>query len=359
MPIFQQLLKALKASTINVSWSFLFMLAIAHMTTSWALMALSGEVMAESFTLWVYYYIVSASTVGYGDMSPVSAAGQWGVALYVIPGGISLFAALIGKATVSVSTFWRNQMQGKGNYTALRGHTVVIGWHGEATEKIIDILKADSQLPDEIVLCVVKDINNPRPADVKFVKGASFSDADFLKRAGIEGASRVIIYDQCDERVATVALSAYHLKGAGCHLVAHCDNPATATMLRRTLPGIECTEALALEMLVRSATDAGISRVVNELLAVDHGATQFQTRLEQVPEGAVFGTLFSNAKAQHNVTVLGVSSCSHDSDMLNPPADRPIQSGDLVYYMASQRLTPEQFGSLLVAHTESPAAVSA
>ncbi|WP_434984192.1 potassium channel family protein [Vreelandella zhaodongensis] len=127
MPVLQQLLKALKASTINVSWTFLLLLALAHMATSWLLMCLTGEEVTGSLALWLYFYVVTASTVGYGDFSPTSTAGQLVAALYLIPGGISLFAALIGKATVTVSHFWRQQMQGKGDYSDLTGHTVVLG----------------------------------------------------------------------------------------------------------------------------------------------------------------------------------------------------------------------------------------
>ena len=124
-------------------------------------------------------------------------------------------------------------------------------------------------------------------------------------------------------------------------------------MLRRTLPGIECTQALALEMLVRSASDAGISRVVNELLAVDRGATQYQTRLNQPPAGATFGDLFMQAKKVCNATVLGLANSSDDSEgsMLNPDTQRPLQDGDIIYYMANTRLSQQQLSELLTAES--------
>ncbi|MFB9867959.1 ion channel [Vreelandella sulfidaeris] len=349
MPVIQRLLRALKASTLQISWTFLLLVVLAHMGTTWILFNWVGEAMAESLTDWIYFYVVVSSTVGFGDFSPTTDIGKWIATFYLIPGGISLFAALIGKATVTISTFWRLQMQGKGDFSHLSGHTLVIGWHGETTERILDILKADNSLPDEIVLCVIKEMSNPRPADLKFVKGESFSNAELLKRAGVESASRIIIYDTSDDRVATVALSAYSLKSKEAHIVAHCANPDTAAMLRRTLPGIECTQALALEMLVRSASDAGISRVVNELLAVDRGATQYQTKLRTPPEGATFGDLFIRAKNACNATVLGLASGGNDSDdsMLNPANDRPLKDGDVVYYMANTRISEQQLSQLL------------
>ncbi|MBE0463614.1 MAG: ion channel [Halomonadaceae bacterium] len=350
MPIFVRLLKALQASTISVSWTFLFLMVIGHSALSWAAMAVADEVVASSFRLWMYFYVTTTTTVGYGDFSPQTPIGQWAATLWVIPGGIILFAAFIGKATANISSTWRTLVQGNANYDGLTGHTLVIGWHGEPTANIIRILQADPNLPDDIVLCVAADIDNPLPGSIKFVKGESFSDAELLNRAGIKGASRIIIYDKVDERVATIALSVYDQKSPGCHMVAHCDNPSTASMLRRTLPGIECTQGLSIEMLVRSATDAGISRVVNELLAIGQGATQFQACLPTTlpsEQSVRYGDLMAKAKADNNVTLLGVwRPASDERQLLNPPADFAVTAGDTLYYMGDQRLSEDDLVAL-------------
>lgn len=350
MPIFLRLIRALQASTINVSWTFLFLMVIGHAALSWVFMAMSNEAIADTFGTWVYFYVTTATTVGYGDYSPVTPSGQWAATLWVIPGGIMLFAAFIGKATANISATWRMLVQGNANYSSLSGHTLVIGWHGEPTAQIIRILQADANLPDDIVLCVTKDIDNPLPGSIKFVKGDSFSNTQLLVRAGIQGASRIIIYDETDERVATIALSVFDQKPSGCHVVAHCSNPATANMLRRTLPGIECTQGLSIEMLVRSATDAGISRVVNELLAIDHGATQYQGCLpDTLPANQTvrYGDLMSLAKSRDNVTLLGVWRPSTETQqLLNPPADFAVGKGDTLYYMGNKRLTEAELITL-------------
>ncbi|PCF95935.1 potassium channel family protein [Vreelandella nigrificans] len=352
MPVFLRLIKALQASTIKVSWTFLFLMVVCHSALSWAFMALSNEAVANTLGTWVYFYVTTATTVGYGDYSPVTPGGQWAAALWVIPGGIILFASLIGKATANISSTWRMLVQGNANYSSLCGHTLVIGWHGEPTAQIIRILQADPNLPDDIVLCVTKDIDNPLPGSIKFVKGDSFSNPELLARAGIQGANRVIIYDEADERVATIALSVFDQKPPNCHVVAHCDNPATANMLRRTLPGIECTQGLSIEMLVRSATDAGISRVVNELLAIDHGATQFQGCLpDTLPadQKVCYGELMNLAKSRDNVTLLGVwRPSTQTQQLLNPPADFMVGKGDTLYYMGNKRLTEEELTTLFM-----------
>ncbi|MDR5888619.1 MULTISPECIES: ion channel [Halomonas] len=347
MPVIVRLLKTLKASMFRVSWSFLLFVTLMHLLLSWIAMAAAGEAVASAPVTWLYFYVTTASTVGYGDFSPVTASGQLVAALWLIPGGIAIFAALIGKATMTISTYWRHLVEGRSDYRALNGHTLVIGWHGETTRNIINILRADSELPDDIVLCVCQDLSNPMPGDIKFVRGESFANAELLQRAGVAGASRIIIYDDSDERVATIALSVYPLKSERCHIVAHCGDPDTAAMLRRTLPGIECTEALAIEMLVRSSTDAGISRVVNELLSVTHGATQYQACLPATQD-MTYGELFARAKRQRDVTLLGISdSNEEDGNLLNPPGDVVLHEGDVIFYMGNKRLSEHELMTLL------------
>ena len=105
-------------------------------------------------------------------------------------------------------------------------------------------------------------------------------------------------------------------------------------------------------MLVRSATDAGISRVVNELLAIDHGATQFQGCLpDSLPSDQTvrYGELMNQAKSRDNVTLLGVCRPSSQSQqLLNPPADFMVGRGDTLYYMGNKRLTETELTTLFM-----------
>ncbi|MGR2738714.1 potassium channel family protein [Billgrantia sp. Q4P2] len=346
-----RLVRQIKAATLNLSWPVLFILVVFHSLTTWAAMALAGEEVSSRATLWLYYYVTTATTVGYGDYSPTTEMGQVIATFWFLPGSIMLFASFLGKAATFIAEQWRGAMCGKGSYEKLRGHTLIIGWHGETTAAMVDIILQDRQFPDEIVLCVTKDIENPLPGKVNFVRGESFSNPDLLSRAGVVGAKRVIIYDTSDERVATIALSVYRFKSDDCHVVAHCEDTSTAEMLRQALPGIECTQGFSMEMLVRSAMDRGISRVVNELLALNHGATQYQTRIPEIGSnaGVCYGDLLVAAKRHLNITLLGLCKDSgQGGDLLNPSIETPISSGDFLYYMGGGRISEADLSSLLL-----------
>ena len=70
-------------------------------------------------TDWFYYYIVTATTIGYGDLSPQTPAGRWVAILWLLPGGVTLFAMFIGKATTGLIDTWRRRAMSKHSYPGM------------------------------------------------------------------------------------------------------------------------------------------------------------------------------------------------------------------------------------------------
>lgn len=333
------LLGKLKQSLLNLSWPVFLLLLLIHNLSSWLLMTLFGEDVSQSATLWFYYYSVTASTVGYGDYSPESLGGQWVATLWLIPGGISLFAAAIGKIAAGISSFWRQSMLGTQSFDQLVNHTVILGWHGDLTLRMVDILLLDPNLSNDIVLCVRKDIENPLPGKVRFVRGDSFSQPELLKRAGISHAARILLYAENDEECLATALAVSMMQPSG-HVVARCQAESTARMLRHVLPNIECIQGMAVELLVRSAQDPGASEVITELLSLDVGPAQFQLPLpNNVPDGLTYQQLLMHLFTAHNATLLGAAK-AHGKIELAANPDLLLQAGDRIFYMAHQRLQP-------------------
>ena len=83
-----------------VTWQVFASVLLLHCGLSWALMHAVGEVKLTEPVVWLYYYTVTATTVGYGDFSPQSDAGRLVAFLVVLPGGVSLFATLVGEPGV-------------------------------------------------------------------------------------------------------------------------------------------------------------------------------------------------------------------------------------------------------------------
>src|SRR5437868_12569875 len=81
--------------------------------TSWSLMAVaepSGSPIVEPANYW-WYFVVTAATVGYGDLYPASTAGHI-VGAYVIVGGIATLTTVFTRLSRSLEEGRGRRMRG-------------------------------------------------------------------------------------------------------------------------------------------------------------------------------------------------------------------------------------------------------
>ncbi len=140
MPLLLKLVRLLGLRLKRLSWALFGLLLVVHGFSSWYLMAWAGEAHLTDPVQWVYYYMVTATTIGYGDLSPQSPTGRLAAAVWLLPGAVALFASFLGKISAGLYDFWRRSLMGKLDYAQMRGHTILVGWHGEATERMVDLL---------------------------------------------------------------------------------------------------------------------------------------------------------------------------------------------------------------------------
>ena len=96
MPVWIRLMRAFHRHLALMSWGVLLGVVLLHSLVSWELMLLAGEEKLVTATDWFYYYIVTATTIGYGDLSPQTALGKLlasvvmilGYAIIAVPTGI-------------------------------------------------------------------------------------------------------------------------------------------------------------------------------------------------------------------------------------------------------------------------------
>jgi voltage-gated potassium channel len=334
--------KKVRVIVARLSGRALLALVAFHYLSSWLGMIWIGEEKILSITSWTYYYVTTAITVGYGDLSPSTDAGRWFASLWLMPGSVALFAALIGKITQVTVELWRNGMLGKDNFHNLVDHTLILGWHGEQTEKMVELLRQDpitGQKP--IVLCAIQEMENPLPDQVLFVRGESFAHPALLQRAGVAGAQRILLYAHNDEQALATALAVLTQHPTG-HLVVHFRDEEAAKVLRHHHPEVEVTCSLSIEVLVRAAQDPGSSLVTQELLSVLEGPTQYSM---ECPIDIPFTDIFHQAKKHFNLILLGYRLPSKKL-VLNPEPQVIVPQGAWIYYIGNQRMTSQDWHQL-------------
>lgn len=340
MPVWIRLMRAFHRHLALLSWGVLFAVVLLHSLVSWELMLLAGEEKLVTPTDWFYYYLVTATTIGYGDLSPQTPAGRWVAILWLLPGGVTLFAMFIGKATTGLIDTWRRRAMGKHSYPGMSGHTVIVGWMGRDTLRMLDLLAQDSVTDDEGVVLVASDeMENPRPEHIRFVRVESLADPTCYRRAGVAAAGRIIVNAATDEQTLAAAFAVLANKPIG-HVVATFDRSDTCAVLKAHYPSVECVLPLHVEVLVRAAQDAGSAAVAAELLSIAGGATQFSLRVPDSARTLAYGKLFSAFKHELGVTLLGYTASVGAEPRLNPPDSDHVAANATLYYIADQRVDP-------------------
>lgn len=326
-------------SLCTLSWSALLLLLTIHFVASYLLFVVVGEQDLVSNPIdFLYYYMVTATTVGYGDLSPKSESGRLIAVIFVLPGGIAVFTAVLGKFLTGIGTVWRNRMRGWGDFSGRSGHIVVVGWQDGHTQQTLRLLHAERQPHEPMSVLVAKDLaENPVSAFADYVRTDRLADVEALTRAGAVGARTLVIRGaNDDETLAAVLIAEDHAPKA--HIVAYFSDDRTAQIVKRRRPRVEAVGCLAEELLSRSARDPGSSEIAARLLSAASSDTAFSLPVPTLPQAVLYGDAFLNFKRRYQVTLVGM--LSKDFTDLNCDDQTTITGGETLYYISGTRLDP-------------------
>lgn len=322
----------------RMRWQSVVTLLLVYLIVSWVLLWLCGETALAQPTDFLYWIMVTASTVGYGDLSPETAAGKFCVAFFIIPMGLGLFGLIVGRVASVLGAIWRRGVKGLSTVEAAH-HWLVIGWNQGRTLHLLRLLQHElAQYRDRrtIVLCVQEDIENPLPGEIHFVRVADYSEAHELQRANVGAAKCIIIDNDCDEVTMSTALVCA-AQSPEAHIIAYFHKEALSQVLRAHCPNIECLPSVSVEMMAKSAADPGSSELHYRLLNMDTGMTQYS--IEYTGEPTQVRSVFFLLKEKFQATLIGIASSEQKDLQLNPDLTRALEPGDVIHYIAARRIS--------------------
>jgi len=223
----------------------------------------------ETLTDALYYTVVTASTVGYGDVIPSSSDGARLFSLSVVVLGTASFALALGsligpmiqaRFARALGTMTRSQLD------RLEDHVLVAGY-GDLTEPILEELQSTS---DFIVITPDGDAATTLGnRDINAIVGDP-SDDEPLKRAGIERARAVLVATNDDAQDALAILTARQLNPEA-RIVAAATDRANIEKLRRAgADSVISPAVIGGHLLVQSAMGGeGMESIADRLLALE------------------------------------------------------------------------------------------
>lgn len=315
-------------------------LSICYFMLNWLLLFWCKEQALLGINNYIYWTVVTVSTVGYGDLSPTTTMGKYVVALFTIPFGISIFALIISRIAIFSSMHWKNGIRGLRSLH-MKNHIVIIGWNNKRTLRLLNLLIAETQQNQQrkILLCATENIDNPMPEHIDFVKVTKFNHATEMQRACVDKADIIVIDTKLDDITLTTALFCSSVN-KNARIIVYFTDETLSGLLKKHCHRAECVPSLSVEILAKAAMDPGSSILHHELLSAGYGVTQYSVQYPNNAQKIDMNTLFTKFKHHYNATIIATMEKNTHNIIINPDLNTRINPGAIIYYIAKKRINP-------------------
>lgn len=275
----------------------------------------------------IWWAIITASTVGYGDFIPHSPLGRMTAVILILLGAGFVSSYFITLATAAV-TRQDALSEGKISYKGRGGHIIIIGWNERSRELILKLTSLDS--PPTIVLVDETIKVNPAASKyVHYIQGKAHLDETFLK-TNIHQAEKVLITaDRGNDE-----------------LQADMNSILTLLTIKGLCPDVQCIVEILTSEQVTNARRAGADEIIqsNKLASVfmsncvqsahtgilsDFVYHLQDSATETVSTQELCGKTFADLHLDYftnGVLLIGIKR--EETTVLNPSPTFPIQNGD-------------------------------
>lgn len=282
-----------------------------------------------------WWSIVTMTTVGYGDKYPVSAVGRI-VAVPLMIIGIGILGLLIGVIADSLLSLRSSFMKGLGSIN-FSDHIIICGFNQFKVENIIKEIRGGDSLADKPIVLVnnILEENIFMNENVHFIKGHP-SDAEVLKRAGIEKCKKAIILAEGSDLKSddTTILTVLQIESLNKNVFtcAELIDIGKADLLKKAnCDEIVTANDFSVKLMVQSIEDPGLSIVLGDMLSNQYGASIESSKVDSRFIGKTYSDMFMNMYENKRVAIAIKHGEKH---IVSPEKDLVIGENDTVYYIA-------------------------
>ncbi|HAS8538385.1 TPA: two pore domain potassium channel family protein [Vibrio vulnificus] len=328
-------------------------LILFHLLSSFIAYRALGEPVAESFINFVYYEIVTISTVGYGDYSPETDIGKLFTSFYHIPFGLVIFSLLISK--LIERAFKRADDINKGNIsmsdqlTTNESHVLIFGSTNHTADLFEHIKNEDSEIELVLVSDIVDETKRSDLPKHHYINVKDFADSSTIDRTELLKAKHVIIDTGSDEKNLTIALLVQReisMHKLDLRAIVYFDKKSTEHLVEASCPNIESITMQKNALLSREVLTPGSTKIIEEINSKELGTvSQYSATIKLKCPTVIepptqffreWGQIKQTLESNFEITLIAYKERDSKSPVLNPHHGSKLTSGCTVFYLATK-----------------------
>jgi voltage-gated potassium channel len=281
-----------------------------------------------SFMDVLYFAIVSLTTVGYGDIVPVTPEARFINAILLTPVRVFLWAVFLGTAYELTLQKYREQVQMKKLKEQLQNHSIVCGFGVKGRTIAAELMAHGAKAAEIIVIEPNEDaIQHATKAGLVALRGDASSE-EILRAAGIDKASQVLVALDEDDICVLICLTVRHLNPS-VRLVASVREEENIKLLRAAGADVIVSPSITGGRLMSAAISSpAVTEFMQDLLSFGQGIDAVEHIVNSEQEGKLVGEL----QGKSGYFILGVARGKKRWPFPSLESLR-LKKGDVIIYL--------------------------
>lgn len=284
-----------------------------------------------------YYAVVTLSTTGYGDITPVSDGARLVNVLIITPARVLFLIILVGTTLEVLTEQYRTNLRLTRWRRNVKDHVIICGYGTKGRSAVSALL--ETGVDKQRILVVERNpsaVRQATSAGLVVVEGSATRSAT-LNEAYVRGAKAVIIATDSDEVAVLVTLTVRQLTAGQVRIIAAVREAENAPLLKQSgAHHVIVSSATAGRLLGVSTSAPPLIDVVEDLLTPGQGMALGMRSAERDEVG----------RPPRELKDLVIALVRRGKVVsLSEPAAAKIETGDMLVHVRDDRATHNPGGT--------------
>lgn len=301
----------------------------------------------------IYWFIVTVTTLGYGDVYPTTIITKFLVTIPVILFGAATIGALLSQFVEFIYIIGREKRMGT-KQLDVQGQIQIFGYRNGRTEEIITELFCDETEKRNIVVCMNFDDNpemiNFKHKNVHKATAQSLTSQSIMNTSCAIEADILVVDVNNDDKTISICLSIRHVNKHARIVAVVNNHDETSRNIHLIDKSIACVMNGSVNAVVQEIQDHGIMQVYSNLMSNRTGQTGYLIELPIQNIDMTYCELLSKAKQKLNVLIYAISvdTLKENIETIeNPPDNFVIKQNMGLYYIGPKRYTLNEWKKVI------------